>query len=46
MRRAVLPAVLVGYVGTLQDYGAIGGSLYDLVSTGPSLWPALSGVPH
>jgi hypothetical protein len=35
-----------GYVSALQDYGAIGGSLYDLASTGASLWPPLAGVPH
>ena len=35
-----------GYVSALQDYGAIGGSLYDLATTGPSLWPPLAGVPH
>ncbi len=35
-----------GFVSALQDYGAIGGSLYDLATTGPSLWPPLAGVPH
>ena len=35
-----------GFVSALQDYGAIGGSLYDLATTGSSLWPPLAGVPH
>lgn len=32
-------------VGAVRAEGATGASLYDVVTTGPGLWPALAGVP-